>query len=132
MANGDFRVAFYLDERANAAQREALSAIFSVKPGGAFASMSNAVAQDLGLRFVPITYEESGKRWKASIGKIASADITAIPSRDGKEVVLDNLPDEIGPHVIGRSSHTTYKDHDIQLDVSGKTGAYMPFAFSSG
>jgi hypothetical protein len=63
MANGNFRVAFYLDDRANAMQREALNAIFSIKSGGAFASGAKKVAQDLGVRFVPITIETSGRRW---------------------------------------------------------------------
>jgi hypothetical protein len=131
MANGNFRVAFYLDERANAAQREALSVVFSIKPGGAFASTAKSVAQDLGIRFVPITVEASGRRRKLSIAGIADADVTAITGRDDKEIVLDNMPDEVGPLVVGRASRTTYKDYDIQLDVSGKGGGYSRFALSS-
>jgi len=134
MANGNFRVAFYLDERANAAQREALSTIFSIKPGGAFASMAKAVAQDLGVRFVPVTVESSGKRRKLSIGGIGDADVTAVVGQDNKDVLLYNVPDnpeQTGPLVVGRSARTTYNDYDIHLDVSGKGGGYSPFAISS-
>jgi hypothetical protein len=45
--------------------------------------------------------------------------------------VIDNDPTEQGPVVIGRSTRTAYKDYDIQLDISGKTGTNSAFAFSS-
>jgi hypothetical protein len=131
MSNGNFRVASYLDERADSAQREALSAIFSIKPGGAFTKMTKAVAQDLGARFVPITIEIGERRRKLSIGGIADADITAIPGQGDKEITVDNIPGDTAPLVAGRSARTTYKDYDLQLDVSGKTGGYQAFALSS-
>ena len=93
--------------------------------------MAKAVAQDLGVRFVPITMDTSGKRRKYSIGGIAEADVTAVPGRNDKEIVIDTLPDDSDPLVIARSSRTVYKDHDIQLDVSGKTAGYRPFTLSS-
>jgi hypothetical protein len=93
--------------------------------------MAKAVARDLGIRFVPISLEASGRRRKLSIAGIAVADVTAITGRDDKEIVLDNMPDEVGPLVVGRASRTTYKDYDIQLDVSGKGGGYSRFALSS-
>jgi hypothetical protein len=131
MADGHFKVAFYLDERANDAQREALKAIFSIKAGGAFAGMAKAVDEDLGVRFVPITVETSGRRRKMSIGTIADADVTAVAGRDGNEVVIDNLADYDGPLTIGKSSQTRYSDHNIHLEVSGKTGTFARFVLSS-
>jgi hypothetical protein len=50
MAKGNWRGAFYIDERANPLQREALSAIFSFKPGGAFAAQAKLVAEVLGVK----------------------------------------------------------------------------------
>lgn len=132
MADGHFRIAFYLDDRANAAQREALSTVFTIKPGGAFARITKAVDQDLGARFVPITIEGNEKRWKFSIRGIADAEVAAIAGENSAEVVtINNLEGYPGPLVVGRSAHTTYKDHDIQLDVSGRIGTYSPFVFSS-
>jgi hypothetical protein len=131
MANGNFKFAAYLDERANVAQREALAAIFSTKPGSHYGSMAKAIAQDLGVRYVPITVETEGRRWKVSIDGIANADITAIEGLNGKDVVIENDPEEQGPVMIGRSAHTTYQDYDIRLDVSGKNAAATTFAFSS-
>lgn len=132
MADGHFHIAFYLDDRAESAQREALSAIFTTKPGAAFARLTKAVDQDLGARFVPITIESHERHWKFSIGGVADADITAIAGRnEGEVIVVNNLKGYPGPLVVGRSAHTTYKDHDIQLDVTGRVGTYSPFVFTS-
>jgi hypothetical protein len=132
MAHGHFRIAFYLDDRANPAQREALSAIFTIKPGGAFARITKAVDQDLGARFVPITIESNKRQWKFSVSRIAGADITAIAGRnEGELVTISNLKGYPGPLVVGRSTHTTYKDYDVQLDVSGRIGTYSSFVYTS-
>jgi hypothetical protein len=89
--------AFYIDERANPAQREALSAIFSFKSGGAFAAQAGSVAEVLGVKFVPITFEAQGRQWKMAIAGIGDADITAIKGLDGKEIRVGNLPGRAFP-----------------------------------
>jgi hypothetical protein len=131
MAKGNWRGAFYIDERANPAQREALSAIFSFKPGGAFAAQAGSVAEVLGAKFVPITFEAQGRQWKMAIAGIGDADITAIEGLDGKEIRVENLPRRPFPYVAAKSTHTAYKDFDLQWEISGKSGFYAPFAFNS-
>ena len=106
--------AFYIDERANPAQREALSAIFSFKPGGAFAAQAGSVAEVLGVKFVPITFEAQGRQWKMAIAGIGDADITAIEGLDRKEIRVENLRGRAFPHVVAKSTHTAYKDFDLQ------------------
>ena len=115
MAKGNWRGAFYIDERANPAQREALSAIFSFKPGGAFAAQAGSVAEVLGVKFVPITFEAQGRQWKMAIAGIR----------------VENLPRRPFPYVAAKSTHTAYKDFDLQWEISGKSGFYAPFAFNS-
>jgi hypothetical protein len=131
MAKGNWRGAFYIDERANPAQREALSAIFSYKPSGAFAAQAGLVAEVLAIKFVPITFEAQGRQWKMAVGGIGDADITAIDGLDGKEIRVENLPRRPFPYVIAKSTHTAYKDFDLQWEISGKSGFYAPFAFNS-
>jgi hypothetical protein len=131
MAKGNWRGAFYIDERASPAQREALSAIFSFKPGGAFVAQAGLVAEVLGVKFVPITFEAKGRHWKMAIAGIGDADITAIEGLDGKEIRVENLPRRAFPNVVAKSTHTAYKDFDLQWEISGKSGFYAPFAFNS-
>jgi hypothetical protein len=131
MARGNWRGAFYIDERANPAQREALSVIFSFKPGGAFAAQAGSVAEVLGVKFVPITFEAQGRRWKMATAGIGDTDITAIEGLDGKEIRVENLRGRAFPAVVAKSTHTAYKDFDLQWEINGKNGFYAPFAFNS-
>jgi hypothetical protein len=131
MAKGNFRAAFYIDERANPAQREALSAIFSFKPGGAFASRAGLVSELLGVKSVPITFDAQGRQWKMVTAGIGDADITAIDGLDGKEILIENLPRRPFPTVAAKSNHTAYKDFDLQWEISSKNGYYSQFAFKS-
>jgi len=131
MAKGNWRAAFYIDERASPAQREALSAIFSFQPGGAFAPQAGLVSEVLGVKFVPITFEAQGRQWKMAIAGIGDADITAIDGLDGKEIRIENLPLRPFPFVAAKSNHTAYKDFDLQWEISSKNGFYSQFAFKS-
>lgn len=131
IAKGNWRGAFYIDERASPEQREALSAIFSFKLGGAFAAQARLVAEVLGVKFVPITFEGQGRQWKMTIAGIGDADIIAIEGFGGKEIRVENLQGRAFPHVVAKSTHTAYKDFDLQWEISGKNGFYAPFAFSS-
>jgi hypothetical protein len=131
MAKGNWRAAFYIDERASPAQREALSAIFSFQPGGAFAPQAGLVSEVLGVKFVPITFEARGRQWKMAISGIGDADITAIEGLDGKEIRIENLPRRPFPFVAAKSNHTAYKDFDLQWEISSKNGFYSQFAFKS-
>jgi hypothetical protein len=131
MAKGNWRGAFYIDERASPEQREALSAIFSFQPAGAFAPQADLVAEILGVKFVPIMFEAQGRQWKMAIAGIGDADITAIEGLDGKEIRIENLRRRPFPTVAAKSTHTAYKDFDLQWEISSKNGFYSPFAFKS-
>ena len=132
MAKGNWRGAFYIDEHADSAQREALSAIFSFKPAGAYAAQAKLVAEVLGVKFVPITFEAKGRQWKMTIAGIGDADIAAIEGRDGKEIRVENLRAYGFPLVAAKSTHSSYKDFDLQWEISGKSGFYATsFAFNS-
>src|SRR4051794_11813118 len=56
MANGNWTLAAYIDERADDRQAAALEAIFSGAEGGPMAAFAPLVSQHLGVRRVPITY----------------------------------------------------------------------------
>ncbi|MDE5453662.1 hypothetical protein GWE18_12470 [Bradyrhizobium sp. CSA112] len=66
-----------------------------------------------------------------AIAGIGDADITAIEGLEGKEIRIENLPRRAFPNVAAKSTHTAYKDFDLQWEISGKSGFYAPFAFNS-
>src|SRR6266852_6238918 len=61
MAEGNWSVALYVDERANEQQRQALEAIFSGSSGGPLGALAPLISTVLGAKNVPITYHIEGK-----------------------------------------------------------------------
>src|SRR4029077_7705166 len=56
MADGNWSVAIYLDERGKDRQAEALGAIFGGGEGGPMPAFAPMIANNLGVKKVPITY----------------------------------------------------------------------------
>jgi hypothetical protein len=67
MADGNWSMAAYIDERADDKQTEALGAIFTGAAGGPIAALAPLIGKKLGVTKVPITYRIEGKRRSAEI-----------------------------------------------------------------
>src|SRR5271169_872203 len=61
MAEGNWTLAAYIDERADDQQTAALGAIFGGGEGGPMAAFAPFVAKHLGMKKVAITYKVNGK-----------------------------------------------------------------------
>ena len=70
-----WKVALYVDERANQDQRDALTQIFSGQAGGHLAGVAPLIGEVLGVKAVPIEYRSEGKRRSLRMGDIANAEI---------------------------------------------------------
>jgi hypothetical protein len=134
MMKGGWKVALYIDERADQKQRDALAAVFSGQAGGHLAALGPLIAQVLGVKAVPIRYEEEGKKRRLSIPGIAESEIAAVPGQGGADVTLSNHPFTAVPGfpaVVSKSTKVTYKDHGFDWQISDKNGFYSPFAYAS-
>src|SRR5258708_17205202 len=60
MADGDWSVALYLDERADDQQRQNLQAVFTGSVGGPVAALAPLISTALGVITVPITFHKEG------------------------------------------------------------------------
>ena len=58
MADGNWSVALYLDERADEQQRQALQAVFTGSVGGPVAALAPLISTVLGVKPVPITFRK--------------------------------------------------------------------------
>ena len=67
MANGNWSVAAYIDERADDSQTAALGAIFTGAEGGPMAAFAPLIATQLGVKKVPIRYQIQGKNRSVEI-----------------------------------------------------------------
>src|SRR5438876_6944643 len=70
MADGDWSLAVYIDQRANDEQTEALAAIFTGTAGGPMAAFAPLISKNLGVSMVPITFRIEVKALFAEIPDI--------------------------------------------------------------
>jgi hypothetical protein len=132
MIEGNWKAALYLDERATQNQKDGLAQIFSGQAGGHPAALAPLIDQVLGVNSVPIEYQAEGKRRSLRIPNLAEADIEAIAGQGGADITIANHPLAVAPGhpvVAAKSERASYRDHGIQLEVSGKNGFYSPFTY---
>lgn len=135
MAQVRWKAAIYLDERANQAQKEALTQIFSGQAGGHPAVLASFVGQIMGVRSVPIEYRAEGRRRSLRIPNVAEAEIEALAGQGNAEITITNHPLCIAPGhpaVVAKSKRLSYRDHGLQWEVSGKNGFFSPFTYQGG
>lgn len=132
MAQGNWKAALYLDERASQTHREALLQIFSGKAGGHPEALAFLVDEILGVQNVTIIYQAKGKQRRLQIPAIAEVEIEALAGQEGAEVTIHNPPLCIAPGyplVVATSQQFNYHDHGLQWEISGKNGFYSAFTY---
>lgn len=134
MADGDWLLATYVDERADDAQTEALTAIFTGAAGGPMAAFTPLIGKDLGVRKVPITFRIDGKTRSAQIPGILNMSVDPLPTMHPGGEMWTNLGHPVAPDAmvlaVGASCNT-YSDHGMHWDNSGKNGLYAPIRWSN-
>lgn len=131
-----WKVALYLDEKADNDQTDALTMIFTGQAGGDFfAEIVPLIGEILGIKSVPIEFIIEGKkRRKIKIPYIVEMEIEGLagndPNVESKVVnpAFSNTPGY--DPVIARSLRHTYKDHGLEWDNSGRNAFYSRFTYS--
>src|SRR6202022_4682028 len=80
MAEGNWSVAAYIDERADDKQAEALGAIFTGAAGGPMAAFAPLIGKNLGVKKVPITSRGEGRPRPAHIRGILHLSVDPLPT----------------------------------------------------
>jgi len=130
----------FIDERASAAQREALQTIFSGRAGGFPAQFAQFIGEVRGLEFAPIEFEiaKDLAYWRARIpGKVeAVAEALSGPmTPPGKRVQTLNPPgSEVGPGAVATwGVATADRVQDVMgftFEWDGKSSKHIPFDWS--
>jgi hypothetical protein len=133
MAEGNWSVGLYLDERADAPQRDALQAIFTGAAGGVMSNLAPLIGNVLGVKIVPITWNKEGKSRTLEIPGIAHLAVHAAPSLGDTEIWATNAhpfaPGGVS-FAVGDSG-STWEDYGMNWDNSGKNGHYAPVSWSN-
>jgi hypothetical protein len=80
MADGNWTIAIYIDQRATDEQAVALGAVFGGAEGGPMAAFAPLIATNLGVSKVPITYRVTGKTRSAEIPGVMNMSVEPLPS----------------------------------------------------
>lgn len=127
-----WKVALYVDEKANQSQKEVLTKIFAGQVGGPPAALGPFVGEVLGVKSAAINYAMDGRKRSLVIPRIAEVDIEAIAGQGDSEVTVSNPPFIAVPGVpvvVAKSRGLRYHDYGLEWNVSEKNGYYAPFRY---
>ena len=131
MGEGGWRVALYLDERADQSQQEALGAILSGQQGGPPEMLAPLIGEMLGVKTVPIRYESNGTRKRVEVPGIMEFEVEGLTNpMTGEVLEVTNTIHPMGADLpIAKSTKGVYNDPDYGLafDNTGKNGHYRDF-----
>jgi hypothetical protein len=132
MEQGVWTVARYIDERAGEPQAEALDGIFRGQRGGPISWWSIMIAQDLGIRRVPITFTSEGKHWSFNIPKVIDAEIEAVEGAGGDGTVrVTNTKYWMTPEVVvARNQRSRFRDFGRNRNWEGRSAEYASFSWT--
>jgi hypothetical protein len=134
MADGDWSVAAYIDQRADDEQTEALAAIFTGAAGGPMAAFTPLISTNLGVSKVPITFRIDGKTRSAEIPDILHMSVDPLPTMHPSGEMWVNIGHPVSPDkmalAVGAAGNT-YNDHGMRWDNSGKNGLYASIRWSN-
>ncbi len=129
MAEGNYTLGLFLDERATEAQRPALEQIFTGQAGGPPGWWRVVVARYLGAQVVSIGYEADGNRRRVSIPKILDGAVEAQIGADrSRPVRITNMPYWMGPEVVlARGTRSRIRGWGRSWDLSGRAAEFASF-----
>jgi hypothetical protein len=137
MADGNWIFAGVVDERADAAQRQALAAIVSGEAGGPPAIIrDNLVGDFRGVEFKPIEFNLDGLRRSTAIPNVLSFEIEGVVSRNrsGEPFYIDNTAHPAGRRLaLARAKELHVQGFGLGLDLAGKgnNGHFAPFSWAA-
>jgi hypothetical protein len=134
MAEGDWSIAAYVDQRADDQQTEAMAAIFTGAAGGPMAAFAPLISTNLGVRKVAITFRIDGKTRSADIADILHMSVDPLPTMHPSGEMWVNIGHPVSPDrmalAVGAAGNT-YDDHGMRWDNSGKNGLYASISWSN-
>ena len=137
MGKGNWSVGLISDDRANAEQRDAITAIASGSAGGPMAAMSGLIGKFLGVESAPFRFDRTGASWsvKAStLVDMAASGAMGMNPQATEPIHLDNTGHPAADRVaLAHASKSSVHALGLSWDDATGTnnGQYAPFAWQS-
>jgi hypothetical protein len=132
MGKGNWTVAAYIDNKSSTRQQEALGAIFTGAAGGPMSALAPLIGQSLGVKVVPINYQNMGKKRSVVIPNILNSTVQAVPALTPDAVIAYDNVHPLFPKELVQASgvDSTYNDYSFHWDNAGKNAHYASFNWS--
>ena len=137
MADGNWIFGVVVDAAADAAQRQALSAIAGGEAGGTPSVIrQNLVSDFRGVEYKPIEFTIAGLTRRVAIPELASFEIEGVASRNrsGDPFYIDNTGHPASRRLaLARSKETHVHGFGLDMDLvgQGNNGHFAPFAWAA-
>ena len=134
MGEGNWALAAYIDERADETQTEALGLIFSGGAGGPMGAFAPLVGRQLGVKKAPIRYAIDGKRRSVEIPGVMGMNVGPVPTLHPSGEIWATVGHPVAPDRLALAvggAQSTFADHGMRWDNSGKNGHYAPISWSN-
>lgn len=137
MADGGWVFGVVVDEAANEAQRQALTAIVGGTAGGPPQMIRDNLVSDFrGIEYRRIDFTMDGLKRAAEIPGVAAFAIEGVASRNrsGEPFYIDNTAHPANRRLaLARSSRTEVQGFGLDLSLAGKgnNGHFAPFAWAA-
>lgn len=137
MGRGNWSVGLIADERATAAQREAIGAIASGAAGGPMAALSGLIGKFLGIESSPIRFERSGINWSVQAPKLvdmAAEGARGINPQATEPLYLENTGHPAADRfALAHASKSHVHAFGLSWDDSSgrNNGQFAPFSWNS-
>ena len=132
MGAGNWTTAIYVDERAADEQRSALERILSGDIGGPMANWMALTTDFRETKYCAITFETDGDSRRVTIPNVMDFNIEGIKAGRTREVMrLENVGHPVSSTLaLARGTASTYTDHGMTWDNTGKNAHFADFSWS--
>ena len=132
MAEGNWQVGLVIDEAADDAQAEAITAIASGQAGGPMSALGPMIGTFLGVERAPVTVDQDGSRYSVKAGSFVDESLDGTISMSGEQMYLDNTGHPANNRLALATASRSHV-HAFGLDwdqEGGNNGHFAPFEWS--
>ena len=128
MAEGDWKVAAYVDDRASGKAYNGILRIFSGEAGGTTGLFTMLVSGIIGAERAPVQITRDGRRRKIVIGRRIQGEIEMLEGKSPDHpVMVTNSEYWMGPDIIvARGLKSRLRDYGRVWDFDGKSAEICP------
>lgn len=131
---GNWRARVYIDDKATAAQRDALLKVWTGKAGGPIADLAKLVGEVVAVEQVPIVFDVKGVNGTLKVGQAIDASLAPFQGATGQATALyDTIFTTIpgSPAYVGKASKYQVNAPEFSINLRDHNAVSGSFRFQA-